>query len=129
MDKDALRVRSAVEADAPAIASIHVRGWQWAYRGLMPDAVLDGLSVERREAGWRQHIATPAAAAWTGVAERGEQVLGFVHIGASRDGDAPPGTAEVYAIYVDPQAVGTGVGRALLAQAVAGRQRQGYRAA
>ena len=38
--------------------------------------------------------------------------------GASRDPDATPDTAEVYAIYLDPDAIGRGVGRSLFAAAV-----------
>jgi hypothetical protein len=33
--------------DADAIAPVHVRSWQAAYRGFMPDEVLDGLDVGR----------------------------------------------------------------------------------
>jgi hypothetical protein len=49
----AIVVRHAVQADAGAIAGIHVRGGRAAYRGLVPDALLEGLSIERREHGRR----------------------------------------------------------------------------
>jgi GNAT superfamily N-acetyltransferase len=52
-----------------------------------------------------------------------------VNAGPSRDGDAAAGTGEVYAIYVDPSAVGTGIGQALLARAVSGMRERGYTAA
>jgi hypothetical protein len=39
----AIVVRRATLDDAPAIARVHVAAWQRAYRGQMPDAVLDGL--------------------------------------------------------------------------------------
>ena len=45
------------------------------------------------------------------VAERVGEVVGFVAVGASRDDDAD---GELYAIYVDPEHWGTGVGRKLI---------------
>jgi len=49
-------IRPAGLDDARAIAEIHVRAWQWAYRGQIPDEILDGLSVEHREQGWRRQL-------------------------------------------------------------------------
>ena len=45
-----LTIREAAASDARDIAGIHVRGWQWAYRRLLPDAFLAGLSVDLRAA-------------------------------------------------------------------------------
>ncbi len=50
-------VSDAEAADAVAIADIHVRSWRTAYRGVMPDAVLDGLSVADRTQQWRRRLA------------------------------------------------------------------------
>jgi hypothetical protein len=36
-------LRRAEPADAMEVARVHVRSWQVAYRGLLPDAYLDGL--------------------------------------------------------------------------------------
>ncbi len=47
-------IRRATRDDADAITCIHVHSWQHAYRGLVPDALLDGLSVEQRRTIWRQ---------------------------------------------------------------------------
>jgi len=42
-------IRPATPEDARAIAEVHVASWRYAYRGLLPDDVLDRLSVEERE--------------------------------------------------------------------------------
>jgi GNAT superfamily N-acetyltransferase len=126
----AARVRLATPDDAEAIADIHVRGWRSAYRGLVPDAVLDGLSLERRAAGWRQTIerqdrelATDPSTALgrTWLAETEEGVVGFAASGPGRDESAPaiPGSGEVHAIYLAPEARGLGHGRVLFAHTVA----------
>src|ERR1700759_342461 len=41
-------IRAARAADAAQIALVHVRSWQSAYRGLMPQAYLDGLDPAQR---------------------------------------------------------------------------------
>lgn len=43
-----MQLRWAEPADAMAVAQIHVRAWQVAYRGLMPAAYLDALVPEDR---------------------------------------------------------------------------------
>ena len=49
-------VRIAKAADAPKIAHIHVETWRTAYRGQIPDTVLDAPDVERRTALWRERF-------------------------------------------------------------------------
>lgn len=123
-------VRRATARDAAAIGAISVAGWRAAYRGLVPDAILDGLSVERRTAGWLRAIDGDAERAPTSVwvAETAEDgVVGFAAAGPGRDESAPPpdGAGEVYAIYVAPHATGRGHGAALLAHAVADLEARG----
>jgi ribosomal protein S18 acetylase RimI-like enzyme len=113
-------IRRAAAADAPAIARVHVASWQVAYRGMVPDALLDELSVERRERGWRERLGrADDGASFTLVAERDGAVAGFCSIAApSRDGDAGERTAEVAAIYVEPAHWRSGVGATLLGEAL-----------
>ncbi|GAA0984104.1 Ribosomal-protein-alanine acetyltransferase [Nocardioides aquaticus] len=123
-------VRRAAPDDAAAIARVHVRGWQVGYRGLLPDAVLDDLSVAERSVSWRERLAHPVAGgATTCVAVDGDRVLGFCSVGPSRDPDAAPGTAELWALYVDPDRWRHGAGRALDAAAAAQLTRDGVRSA
>lgn len=108
-------VRRGGLEDAGAIARVHVRTWQVAYRGLVPDDILDGLSVEQREATWRKMLSDTDSSPITFIAEREGHVVGFCALAApSRDEDAYEGTAEVGAIYVDPSTWRAGVGRALM---------------
>ena len=43
--------------DAAGIATTHVASWRAAYRGLLPQSLLDDLSVDRRTEQWREAIA------------------------------------------------------------------------
>lgn len=99
------------------MAAVHVDSWRAAYRGIVPDAILEGLSVDRRAQFWRESItAEPDSPKW--VVESDGRVIGFAAGGAARDDDVAPGTGEVYAIYLDPGAWSQGLGRKLFAAAV-----------
>lgn len=111
-------VRAARTDDWYPAADIHVRGWQATYRGHMPDAFLDGLTPESHS-GWRERLyRNPHPRMRHVVAVDGRTVVGFADVGDSRsDDDAADG--EVFAIYVDPDRFGTGVGRRLILGACA----------
>jgi len=103
------QVRPAGDGDAEQLGLIHVRSWQGAYQGLMPQDFLDQLDPASRAQGWRSVLRA-------GDDQAG--VSGFVSFGPSRDPDADPKrTGEVFAIYVLPGAWSTGQGRLLMAAA------------
>lgn len=108
-------IRSARLDDAFRIASIHVRAWQVAYRGIVPDEFLDALSVEQRHTRWQQNLEAGDSLTW--VAEDCDIALGWISAARSRDIDAVPSTGEIWGIYVDPGHWRKGVGRALCAAA------------
>jgi len=116
-----MEIRRALADDALGVATVHVRSWQAAYRGLMPDVYLDQLDVERRRAGWERNIAeTDWPRSGTLVAtEANGNVVGFAHVGPTRDEDLDPlVVGELASIYLLPQVWGSGVGRRLMLAAV-----------
>ena len=54
-------IRSATPDDAERLASVHVEAWKSTYRGQVPDAYLDALSVQDRVDVWRKLLADTAA--------------------------------------------------------------------
>ena len=113
-------IRPARMTDVAEIAAVHVRSWQAAYRGLLPQAYLDGLDPGQRTGQWERVLST---ADWsrggTLVADAGERLSGFVSYGPARDDDADSGQAgEIYAIYLLPAAWDEGTGRQLMAAAL-----------
>jgi GNAT superfamily N-acetyltransferase len=118
-------------ADATGIATVHVRSWQAAYRRLLPQELLDGLSVAQRTEQWLGILAEDAGAGRaTFVAAADDDVLGFVNLAPSRDEDADPAVAgELIAIYARPDALGTGVGSALMDAGLGWFADAGYREA
>ena len=124
-----MRIREAEPTDAQAIASIHVRAWQDAYRGQLSDEYLEGLRVEDRVGMQRRMLAEPREGWSTWVALDDDAVVGFAVTGPSEDADADDRTGEVYAIYLEPDRVGTGVGRSLFEHALGDLRSRGFKQA
>jgi L-amino acid N-acyltransferase YncA len=100
---------------------VHVRSWQSAYQGKIPQDYLDGLDPAHRSQVWRGVLeqARPSRGGVLVAVAEGGGITGFASFGPSRDGDTDPWvTGEVFAIYADPCAWGTGTGRALMGGAV-----------
>ena len=109
-----MRVRPARREDAAAIADVHARTWQAAYEPVFGAERLAGIG-DRRRAQWEEWLADPPPDWRVFVAEAAGRVVGFAWVGDSRE---EPGKGEVFAIYVLPEAWGSGAGAALMASAL-----------
>lgn len=115
-----MKVRQARNEDVRGIAEIHVRSWQAAYRGILPDELLDGLLVSERETNWQALLSAGNALWLTLVAECNVGLAGFCSVATPcRDADATERTAEISALYVDPSQWRQGTGGAMLTAALA----------
>ena len=75
----ALSLRPATLDDAALIASIHSASWQATYRGLLPDAFLDGEVTRERAAYWEARLGAPGGERRTVlIAELAGEPIGFV---------------------------------------------------
>ncbi|MFL9881701.1 GNAT family N-acetyltransferase [Paraburkholderia agricolaris] len=75
----ALSLRPATLADATLIASIHSTSWQATYRGLLPDAFLDGEVTRERAAYWEARLRAPGSERrMVLIAELAGEPIGFV---------------------------------------------------
>ncbi|MBN1219080.1 MAG: GNAT family N-acetyltransferase [Anaerolineae bacterium] len=120
-----MTVRAAKPTDARGIARVHIRAWQIAYRGLLPDYVLDDLSVDNSERRWQMRFIENTTQ--TLVAEDNGRIVGFVTLGASRDDDVDrQQIGEIYAFYIEPGMCRQGHGRALWVEALALLREQGF---
>jgi GNAT superfamily N-acetyltransferase len=121
-----VEIRDATVDDADAVALVHVHGWQWGYRGLLPDAYLDGLSADRRAEQWRSWLLEPGGTRTRVAHAEDGGCVGFAVAGPSRDPGVDDDTGEVYAIYIEEGFAGTGLGTALLRGAVAWLEERGF---
>ena len=121
-------VRKATLADVDGIARVHVQAWRESYRDLMPQAALDGLSVERRAVQWRGTLGDPNSPASVYVAVQDGAVCGFGSAGKTRwTGLATDG--EISALYLLDAIKRRGVGRRLFRALIRRLAAQGFRSA
>lgn len=106
-----LKIRSALNSDAKSIAKVHIESWQAIYHGIIPDSVLDNLSLEKREQEWHERLRS-GINAWVTVVDG--KVIGFASVCPSRDDDTDPKVvAEISAIYLLPEFWRKGIGQKL----------------
>ena len=106
-----IQVRPATLRDAKAIAQIHTLSAQTAYQGIVPEDQLKSMSVDKRQAYWREAI--EYCEPQVQVAVEDEKIVGFVGYDRSRDEKSRPTTGEIWAIYAAPTHWDKGVGLAL----------------
>jgi ribosomal protein S18 acetylase RimI-like enzyme len=107
-------LRAADASDAEAIAALHADSWRRSYRGMMPDAFLDGEALEDRRRVWHERLGTSDPDRCVIVAEDDARVVGFICTFARADAG--------WGAYIDNLHVvhdwkGRGLGRALMRRA------------
>ncbi|MES2220124.1 MAG: GNAT family N-acetyltransferase [Acidobacteriota bacterium] len=123
-------IRRAQPEDALAVAGVHVRSWQAAYRSILPDDYLDQLRPEDRADKYDFANRDPFKPTTLVAISDGANpaILGFATTMPVTDSDMP-GYGELCALYVDPRYWGEGLGVALLSAAHAQMFEQGFRRA
>jgi GNAT superfamily N-acetyltransferase len=125
MQYDDVLLRPAEPVDAMAVARVHVRSWQAAYRTLLPDDYLDQLRPEDRAQKYDFATLDPLKPRTIVAAEAG-MIHGFVTTAPSREPDLP-NYGELCGLYVDPEHWGRGIGMALVSAARAHLAELGFR--
>jgi GNAT superfamily N-acetyltransferase len=113
-------VRSAVAADARAIAEIHYAGWEIAYANVVSDEQMEAKQPERRIPFWQERIADPKCVVLIAEDEAGK-AQGFVYAGDMLDHDIRTGgltgyDCEIYSLHCRLDVQGRGLGRLLMAE-------------
>ena len=106
-------VRAAEGGDAATIAHLHCQAWRETYRGLLPDAMVDGLTLDEALEKWTRRL-TPEAghSVFLGLDGAGQPV-GFASGRASNE-DAAPAAGLLDTLYLVRAGQGLGLGRRLL---------------
>jgi ribosomal protein S18 acetylase RimI-like enzyme len=112
-------VRPAQVNDAEGIARVRVLTWKSTYRGLVPDSVLDNLSVEQTATSWKTRLGENPPQHFAFVVEKDKNIVGFSSYGKEISGD-PVFLGELYAIYVLKEFHGQGIGRTLVQKTARG---------
>ena len=125
---EVVKIRHATARDAAEIAAVHNAAWRKAYRGIVPDSHLDSLDDSRAARQWVEIFKTEFGSRYFHLVAEGSdgKVFGFAGGGPKREGPEPY-SGELYAIYVEPQSQGRGVGRDLFLESCRQLQRLGHR--
>lgn len=120
-----LVIRPAIPADEAAIAGLHTESWRQSYRGVLPDAYLDGpLAGEMREK-WHRRLSGPKPGWLVLTATIDHAFAGFLAAGPDPD---DPGRDLFDNLHVVPGRRSHGTGAALMREgadrlAAIGRER------
>ncbi|HCT76560.1 MAG TPA: GNAT family N-acetyltransferase [Micromonosporaceae bacterium] len=116
-------VRPAREVDLPKVAEIDSVAQHHAYAGVLPDDELAQVTPQTRLTAWTERVAKEAQSHHLLVAELDGELLGFSYVDSGQD----PEIGDLYALFVLPQAHGTGVAQRLHEQSLSTLYSMGYR--
>ena len=122
---ESFNIRKAILADADRIAFVRITGWRQSYKGLMPDALLDKLSIEADARRVRDGLSDSANRTLRYVVELEGKIVGMGACGQARH-DPTQKHGEVYAIYLLNEAKGQGIGSAFMREMAAALQANGF---
>jgi GNAT superfamily N-acetyltransferase len=115
--------REASVAECEAVAKVHVRSWKESFAGLVPQTVMDRITVENRTKAFEKRFQSDSYKLYVGeAADRG--LIGFADCGEPRE-RIDTYQAELYAIFLLPEFQGSGVGRQLFSLCVEGLVKSG----
>jgi len=119
-------IRAATVRDADAIAALHMRTWQAAYRELMPAEFLAQLDVPARAERWRRNLAGDGETFV--IEDTTGQIAGFCSLLAASDEDVDRATTgAIAALYIDQPHWRSGLGKALMRVATERARARGFR--
>ena len=114
-------IRAATRDDIPGLARVHVQSWLETYGGLVPQEILDSITLESRVLQWERTFDQPYGIF---VALGDEGLIGFASCGVSRDVRFE---AELFTVYLLKTHQGRGIGRELWAAALDFMQARGWK--
>jgi len=118
-----VRIREARSTDTARIAEIHVSASKIAFKGLVPQSELHELSAQAMALRWAPLTLTHDGGFF--VAEQ-DGLSGFCSVTRARGDRFDDHTAEIMAIYVDPDRQSEGIGTMLINAALDHANARGF---
>ena len=115
-----MNIRYISPNDDPCeISNIYEQSWKHAYKGIIPQSFLDSIPSGK----WVKSLDTPGRTHF--VAEQGGRLIGTASICPSR-WENHKSCGEIVSIYLLPEFMGKGHGRALFERCVSELTKQGF---
>jgi len=96
-----LKIRYADASDAKILGKIHVNSWKAAYKGIVPDEILDNMTVENRQKYFEKALTEGLEE--TAIVFNDNEPVGMITIGNCRDTDKDSTYGEIWGIYLLPE--------------------------
>lgn len=100
-----LEIIRATKGDAEEMGFVHVESWQKAYRGIIPDKIIDSFTPEKQVRIFKEAIATRPEEYYLFNADGRSAGIALLH--RSHEANAAETEGEIYAIYFHPDFWGT----------------------
>lgn len=106
------RIRSADINDADIMGEIHSKSWKAAYKGIIPDKILDSITPEKEKKFFEKAISEKREEDY--LIFRDDEAAGMITIGKCRDKDKDDTYGEIWGIYLHPDYYHKGIGAVLI---------------
>lgn len=118
-------IRYANVDDAKSLGEIHSSSWKAAYRGIIPDKVLDNITAEKRKKYFQK--ALREALEEDAIIFEDNNPAGFICIGKCRDKDKDDSYGEICGLYLLPDYWNRGLGSKLINWGLAELEKRNYK--
>lgn len=122
--KGFILIRKVKLDDYQELGKLHVHSWQAAYKGLLPQELLDNLNIEDRANRWKVIIERDDSDVLVDIVDN--KMAGFISTAICRDSDVNKDWAEVFSIYYLQEYWGQGRASILLNKALSDLTQSGY---
>jgi ribosomal protein S18 acetylase RimI-like enzyme len=119
-----ITIRNADINDCKELGIIHCESWKVAYRGIVPDSILDDMSAEKSEK--RFYNSFIQGLGENVIILNDSQIVGFMCLGKCRDEDVDSSFGEIWGIYLLPSFWGQGIGTMLIQRGINELRSRGY---
>ena len=123
MDNKKTKIIPAEITHAKALAELHVRAWQKAYKNIVTQEIMNSFSIEKRTEAFTEAIVKKTEQTYVYMLDKA--VAGFVTYGKCRDSDVN-NTGEIWGIYLNPKFWRKGIGTKLANWTMNNLKRSGF---
>ncbi|MBU5593510.1 GNAT family N-acetyltransferase [Clostridium sp. MSJ-4] len=105
-------IRYANIDDAKILGEIHSQSWKLAYKGIVPDEILNNITTEKRQ----KYFEKALTEGWEedAIIFNDNKAVGLICIGKCRDTDKEGSYGEIWGIYLLPEYWNMGIGSELI---------------